>query len=369
METPVLYITDSSFILGTVSHVGYSHTFAAGLSLLAILTTYHVKSYIRNITTYSNTGKLYGNMLFEINHKVAIQVIQANCTGGHYFGFSLELRGDFTNSKSQVTFHMLQSYFGRNTIGVLLYFDSVSNSVSVKLENITVENNDQAFQVLMSHSSVLIMENVIVNHNMGPVFIRNSAVEFHESNSFAENNCTDLIYPVLHLKQCSITFHDNTTFLRNNGRYGGAIYAEKAEINIQGNVVFLKNKGEFVGAVYVRDSVIIIRTGRKLSFVENEGRDGGAMTFVGGSTLYLEANSSVTFVRNHAYHYGGAIYYVDDYTEDFELTADLSKCFSGILNADIQAVFANLKDIFTYIRMTHTSIQLGLLELLFMVVG
>ena len=355
--TPVLYITDSSFILGTLSHVGYSHTtFAAGLSLLAILTTYHVKSYITNVTAYGNTGKLYGNMLFKINRKVAIQVTQTNCTGGHYFGFSLELRGDFTNNKSQVTFHMLQSYFGRNTIGALLYFDSVSNSVSVKLENITVESNDQAFQVSMSHSSVLIMENVIISHNMGPVFIHNSAIEFHGSNIFAENNCTDLIYPVLHLKKCSVTFHDSTTFLQNEGRYGGAIYAENAEINIQGNVVFLKNKGEFVGAVYVRDSVIIIRTGGKLSFVENEGHDGGAMTFV-GSTIYLEANSSTTFIRNHAYHYGGAIYYVDDYTENFELTADLSKCFYGILNADIQAVFANLKDIFSYIRMTHISIE------------
>ena len=52
--------------------------------------------------------------------------------------------------------------------------------------------------------------------------------------------------------------------------------------------------------------------------MEHEGYDGGAMTLTGHSTLYLGANSSVVFVSNHAYHYGGAIYYVDEYTEDYD---------------------------------------------------
>ena len=48
------------------------------------------------------------------------------------------------------------------------------------------------------------------------------------------------------------------------------------------------------------------------------------MALVGDSTVYLEANSSVVFVNNHAYHYSGAIHYVDDYTEYFESAAEVS---------------------------------------------
>ena len=184
-----------------------------------------------------------------------------------------------------------------------------------------------------------------------------------------------------------MTFYGNTTFLRNNGRYGGAINADDVEINFQENVTFLKNKGQYGGAindinakinfqgktmflenegenggaimlsrnvsvvtgqfaevsfvknraqesggaVYARDSKMVI-TGQKFSFVENEGYDGGAIALTRGSTIYLEANGSIIFVGNHAYHYGGAIHYVDDYTEDY---SELSKCFYGILNAKI----------------------------------
>ena len=52
VETPVLYITNSSFMFGTVSGVEYTYSgLAAGLSIIAIQTIYHVKCYIENVTT------------------------------------------------------------------------------------------------------------------------------------------------------------------------------------------------------------------------------------------------------------------------------------------------------------------------------
>ena len=123
-ETPVLYITDSLFILGAVSSVDYI-CIAAGLNIIAIQTTHRVKSYIRNITTSGNTGSLYGNILLRINCKVTIQVIQLNCTGGYYNGFALEFMGGFTNCISQVEvtshFYMSHSYFDRNSVGASMY--------------------------------------------------------------------------------------------------------------------------------------------------------------------------------------------------------------------------------------------------------
>ena len=87
--------------------------------------------------------------------------------------------------------------------------------------------------------------------------------------------------------------------------------------------------------------------------MENRGYDSGAITLSGDSTLYLEANSSVTFVRNHAYHYGGAIYYVDDYIEKFDL---LVRCFYGIL-ATVTEPLATLRNVFHYVLKTHIAIE------------
>ena len=64
-----------------------------------------------------------------------------------------------------------------------------------------MENHGPALQVLMNHSSVLIMENVN---------IRNSAST------------------ALKLWHCNVTFYGITAFLQNRGRYGGAIEAGDA---------------------------------------------------------------------------------------------------------------------------------------------
>ena len=100
--------------------------------------------------------------------------------------------------------------------------------------------------------------------------------------------------------------------------------------------------------------------------MENEGYNGGALTLGGGSIIYLEANSSITFVRNHAYHYGGAIYCLDDYTEDY---ADLSKCFYGILSTEVWTEYATLVDFFDYVKKVPFSIDLFFILLLFFVYG
>ena len=390
--TPVLHITNSSFMFGTVS--GTYSGFAAGLSIVAVQTMYHAKCYIENVTAYGNTGSIYGNMYFNINCKMVLQVTRVNSTEGHHNGLVLDFNGDSTNCISiEATrhFYISHSYFGRNTVGATLY---IRYSVWLELKNITVENNSKIFNVFITYNSVFTMENANFTHNMGQLqissFGKSSIVEFYGSNTFAYNNCKESAYPVLHLMQGNATFHGNTTFLQNKGRYGGAICAQDAEVNFQGNVKFLYNEGEYGGAlllyqsnvsvlngqfaevsfvrnhaqesggaVYARDSQLVISVGKKLSFVENEGYDGGAMTLTGDSTLYLEASSSVVFARNHAYHYGGAIYYVDEYTEDFGPATELSKCFYGIISTEVAFInFNDLSDVCTYIKRKHTSIQL-----------
>jgi len=59
-----------------------------------------------------------------------------------------------------------------------------------------------------------------------------------------------------------------------------------------------------------------MKSGGSLSFVENVGYDGGALAMAEGSAISFEVQSQITFVKNHAQHYGGAIYYADDYKTD-----------------------------------------------------
>ena len=133
--TPVLYITNSSFMFGTVSGVEYTYSgFAAGLSIIAIQNIYHVKCYIENVTAYGNTGKTYGNMYLNINCRMAVQVTRFNSTGGHHNGLVLDFNGDSTNCSSiEVTRHIYisHSYFGRNTVGATMY---IKYSVRLKLK-------------------------------------------------------------------------------------------------------------------------------------------------------------------------------------------------------------------------------------------
>ena len=103
IETPVLYIDNSSFIFGSST----IYDTAAGLNVIAIQTTFHIKSYIRNVTTNDNTG----SMLLRIRCKVTIQATQVNCIGGDRYGFHLEFIGEFTYCRSQIIFHLSQLFW------------------------------------------------------------------------------------------------------------------------------------------------------------------------------------------------------------------------------------------------------------------
>ena len=196
--TPVLYITDSLFMLGTISCLSSAnYHIAAGLNIKAGQTMYHVESYIRNVVTHGNTG----NILLSLGCEDEIRMMQVNCTEGHIYSLAVS-QGTCTSN--------------------------------------------------MNNRSALKMENVNVNHNAGTSFISQVTVSFHGSNTFTKNNSTD---SALSLRHCSVTFHGNTTFVQNKGRYGGAVYAEDTEMYFQGSVVFQENAAEYGGALMLYQNV------------------------------------------------------------------------------------------------------------------
>ena len=110
---------------------------------------------------------------------MAIQVIQLNCTEGYYYGLVLNSKGDSTNCRSFEAarhFYVSNSYFARNTIGAVL--NLITYSACVKLENITVEHqNNASLKIISNHSSAIIMENININHNRGAMRIISTNLE------------------------------------------------------------------------------------------------------------------------------------------------------------------------------------------------
>ena len=400
---PVLNITDSQFSAGSASNL----YFASGLNIIAEQSTYQVSVYITDVTTHNNIGSTYGNILFNIKvcSLVSIQMKRIHCTEGGTLGLALEHKIDdgswpdnnYSFLRHQPPEYVLQisdCYFGRNAISLTAY-------CSVKMEHVTVENNHYGLTLLASiyNMSLFVLKEVNFHYNIHAITLRSdgtSKAEFYGSNSFIGNECdrnsATLCVPVLGLTYSTVTFYGNTTFQRNRGSYspGAAIYAENSEIIFKGNALFLENEGEYGGAlslyenvsvvfetladvrfvgnyaresggaIYARGSQILI--GGNISFEENEAYNGGAMALVPvvdfdypieweipivdfDPALILETNSQVTFERNHAHHYGGAIYSVDDYKGDDDYArfyeAHFRACFYKLEITDVPGVSYN----------------------------
>jgi len=90
------------------------------------------------------------------------------------------------------------------------------------------------------------------------------------------------------------------------------IKAYAGSARFQGNLIFLRNRGKITGTVYAFASSQLYIEGN-VQFVENEGYDGGAIALYEQSEMILTHsmithNFKAIFTRNHARHYGGAIY-------------------------------------------------------------
>jgi len=104
-------------------------------------------------------------------------------------------------------------------------------------------------------------------------------VSFTHNSAEAEDS-----YAPIQIWYSSVWFQGITTFLRNKGETGGAIYAHASQLYIEGTV----------------------------QFVENEGYDGGAIALYEQSEIILTYSMTTphiaSFTKNHARHYGGAMY-------------------------------------------------------------
>ena len=124
---------------------------------------------------------------------------------------------------------------------------------------------------------------------------------------------------------------NSVSFLHNRAETynsGAPIKVYAGSVRFQGNTIFLRNRGKMAGAVYALASSQLYIEGN-VQFVENEGNDGGAIALYEQSEMIfthsmIAHNFKAIFTRNHARHYGGAIY-VDEVK-----TAKKLQCFYSL---------------------------------------
>ena len=91
--------------------------------------------------------------------------------------------------------------------------------------------------------------------------------------------------------------------LQING--GGALFATVISVIFGGVTTFEDNNGT---ALYLSSSVASFLAGSHVWFHSNSGNNGGAVSLVGRSYLYLNGSSNFSFTSNSAKNLGGAIY-------------------------------------------------------------
>ena len=91
----------------------------------------------------------------------------------------------------------------------------------------------------------------------------------------------------------------------------GAVFSNRLSIEFRGNTKFENNNGT---ALYLSCSVASFQASSNVVFNHNHGKNGGGISLVGRSYLYLNGSSNFSFVKNTARQLGGGIYFkgIDD---------------------------------------------------------
>jgi predicted outer membrane repeat protein len=99
------------------------------------------------------------------------------------------------------------------------------------------------------------------------------------------------------------TFQGDNLQVQING--GGALFSNVVPIIFGGNTTFNDSNGT---ALWLSSSIASFHGGSQVLFQNNSGNNGGAVSLVGRSYLYLNGSSNFSFINNRAKHLGGAIY-------------------------------------------------------------
>ena len=299
-----------------------------------------------NCTFENNTAHIYKYDLDFMNNRVGyghgggvcvsihgvkhVQMKFSNCTftlNGAYFGGGLSVRiTDKNNQETQnITVKVEDSLFLKNgcilTGQPLTHYGGGVNFVTETFsKNLHVTSSIEYFVKNTNFTgncarigggityyykklcSSIIFEDCKFSSNQGQF---GSAVELHPSTP-TDSTCfrsppvfTNCEFSMNVINETKIHSHVNQK------AYGlGTVFISRQKIEFQGRTSFENNYGT---AIYVVNGLLNF-TKSNVSFTNNTGIDGGALTLTGESTMFVGPNAEYSFINNTALNRGGAVY-------------------------------------------------------------
>ena len=119
-------------------------------------------------------------------------------------------------------------------------------------------------------------------------------------------------HPLVLFTNCNISSNKAMSKLTSHGLVqtqangAGAFFSIQLTVRFCGDITFGHNNGT---ALYLSGSVAAFNASSQVMFTNNNGTNGGAVSLLGRSFLFLDGSSNFSFVNNRAKHLGGGIYF------------------------------------------------------------
>ena len=363
----------------------YHNWGATGLGIFLVQTTFNVHIHITNIKTLNNIrkegSKWYGNLRFVIENWECqcslFQVKQVTNTNTVEKNDKTQLRLNSISKKSALLagckcskpaeeeniVQISDSYF--EGVRIRIDADTKNCDIRIRLQNITVLNNilhisgmmsieiqdmNQSTGMLIDDSNITVSGrcHFVHTHNIYTriVSLFRSNISFYDVQFIGNRVEQDT---VLLGNNSTIKFQHVAELVGNKGRVCGviALYnSSQLVFGKQSNVTFLRNYAQqYGGAILVDSSTIVVESEAMAAFIENEAYNGGALALQNNARIMLKSNSRITFTKNHAQQYGGALYVQEPTPEtNFHLYRYTIRCFfelSSHSHAFPRLTFAN----------------------------
>ena len=253
------------------------------------------------ITLYESAGNVsITNCKFENNSVITPYYIVATYGGGAVWFGGNQYRGNVSITNS--TFQSNSATYG---VGGAVWLGGSTGNVSIT--NCAFQNNSAVYD----GGAIYIGSNKLVIINKS-TFVNNSAVR---GAAVYASYIYDVIVPYNstgqqgHLILREVVVENNHCSCNGYQKFrGGAIYFSGMKVDIIGDTItgsqFLSNSP--MGAITGENGLLQLHG--NVSFYNNIGENGGAISLSNNVTLYFYNKSRVLFCRNVAKEFGGAIY-------------------------------------------------------------
>ena len=180
------------------------------------------------------------------------------------------------------------------------------------------------FPFIYTLNLMIVIENLLISDAVDPLhitrstaYLRNVTIEGTTSTGISLIQSEVFFEGNNKISSCFATENlESELSLAVFTTYTGGLFSSNSTVTFRGEMYFDSNNGDQNGAITAGITSTFKFEG-KIIFTDNIGYNGGAIGLYDNSVIIINRIATVSFIRNHAINYGGAIYVPDDYLQCF----------------------------------------------------